>query len=175
MPSCTVRPVPSSTGAVRLVLDRVKRTCPRSATKWRSHALSEDWLIGCSQQHRTTCRRSRAIPSTSTLWRRDARNAQVITREVDRPDHRCSSAGCGTRKRVVQTGQRADVDREGGQFRPYDFRRPTFARVLERLWAPDDPHVMTPQVFGVGWTVNFGRVMSLLRTRGGTAGPAATA
>ena len=59
-------------------------------------------------------------------------------------------------------------------FVPYDFRRPTFARVQERLWAPDNPHLMTPQVFGVGWTVNFGRVMSLLRTRGASAGEAGT-
>jgi Family of unknown function (DUF5808) len=46
---------------------------------------------------------------------------------------------------------------------PYDFRRPTLARLRERLWAPEDPHVMTPQLFGVGWSVNFGRLMSLLR------------
>jgi hypothetical protein len=59
-------------------------------------------------------------------------------------------------------------------FVPYDFRRPTFARALERLWAPDNPHLMTPQVFGVGWTVNFGRVMSLLRARGPSAGQAGT-
>jgi len=59
-------------------------------------------------------------------------------------------------------------------FVPYDFRRPTFARVQERLWAPDNPHLMTPQVFGVGWTVNFGRVMSLLRARGASAGEADT-
>jgi Family of unknown function (DUF5808) len=59
-------------------------------------------------------------------------------------------------------------------FVPYDFRRPTFARAQERLWAPDNPHLMTPQVFGVGWTVNFGRVMSLLRARGGSAGQAGT-
>ena len=54
-------------------------------------------------------------------------------------------------------------------FVPYDFRRPTFARLQERLWSPENPQVMTPQVFGVGWTVNFGRVMSLLRARGRTA------
>src|SRR5215203_7299123 len=57
---------------------------------------------------------------------------------------------------------------------PYDFRRPTFARVQERLWAPDNPQLMTPQVFGVGWTVNFGRVISLLRARGASAGEADT-
>src|SRR5829696_7285729 len=58
-------------------------------------------------------------------------------------------------------------------FVPYDFRRPTFARAQERLWAPDNPRLMTPQVFGVGWTVNFGRLMSLLRARA-SAGQADT-
>jgi hypothetical protein len=60
-------------------------------------------------------------------------------------------------------------------FVPYDFRRPTLARLRERLWSPENPHVMSPQVFGVGWTVNFGRVMSLLRARGNAAGQAGTA
>jgi len=59
-------------------------------------------------------------------------------------------------------------------FVPYDFRRPTFTRAQERLWAPDNPHLLTPQVFGVGWTVNFGRVISLLRARGASSGQADT-
>jgi hypothetical protein len=46
-------------------------------------------------------------------------------------------------------------------FVPYDFRAPTMDRVKERLWSPDDPRVFKPQVFGVGWTVNLGRLLSL--------------
>lgn len=38
---------------------------------------------------------------------------------------------------------------------PYDFRRPTLARIRERMWNPDDPRVVTPRVFGVGWTLNL--------------------
>jgi hypothetical protein len=38
-------------------------------------------------------------------------------------------------------------------------------RVRERIWAPGDPHLLTPQVFGVGWTVNVGRVASLLQEK----------
>jgi Family of unknown function (DUF5808) len=53
-------------------------------------------------------------------------------------------------------------------FVPYELRMPTVARLRERLWAPEDPRVVMPQVFGVGWTVNFGRVAALLRRR--TAG-----
>jgi len=49
-------------------------------------------------------------------------------------------------------------------FVPYDFRAPTVARFKERLWAPDDEHLITPQPFGVGWTVNVGRVVALVRT-----------
>jgi Family of unknown function (DUF5808) len=49
---------------------------------------------------------------------------------------------------------------------PYDLRVPTAARFRERLWAPDDSRVFMPQVFGVGWTINIGRVAALLRRRG---------
>jgi hypothetical protein len=42
---------------------------------------------------------------------------------------------------------------------PYDLRLPTPARVHERLWNPADPRVLVPTVFGVGWTVNFGRLL----------------
>ena len=47
---------------------------------------------------------------------------------------------------------------------PYDFRLPTLARLHERMWAPEDPHLLTPQVFGVGWSVNLGRLVGMLRT-----------
>ncbi len=38
---------------------------------------------------------------------------------------------------------------------PYDFRMPTPARIKERMWNPGDPRVITPRVFGAGWTINF--------------------
>ena len=38
---------------------------------------------------------------------------------------------------------------------PYDFRVPTPERIRERLWNPDDPRVLTPMVFGAGWSINF--------------------
>jgi hypothetical protein len=49
------------------------------------------------------------------------------------------------------------------RFVPYDFRAPTVARFKERLWAPENEHLITPQPFGVGWTVNVGRVVALVR------------
>jgi hypothetical protein len=45
---------------------------------------------------------------------------------------------------------------------PYDFRPPTLERVRQRLWAPEDPHLLVPRVFGVGWTVNVARLVRLL-------------
>ena len=48
---------------------------------------------------------------------------------------------------------------------PYDLRRPTLARVREQMWAPDNPRIVMPRVFGVGWTLNLGRLVRLLRDR----------
>jgi hypothetical protein len=42
---------------------------------------------------------------------------------------------------------------------PYDLRPPTVDRVLERVWNPDEPRVLVPQPFGVGWTVNLARLL----------------
>ena len=50
-------------------------------------------------------------------------------------------------------------------FVPYDFRVPTLTRYRSRLWAPHDEHVIQPQPFGVGWTLNVGRVVQLARER----------
>jgi len=50
-------------------------------------------------------------------------------------------------------------------FVPYDFRWPTVARLRERMWDPDGAHLISPRVFGVGWTVNAGRLTRLVRDR----------
>jgi hypothetical protein len=44
---------------------------------------------------------------------------------------------------------------------PYDLRPPTFKRLVSRLWSPDDPRIMMPNGFGVGWTVDFGRLVRM--------------
>lgn len=46
---------------------------------------------------------------------------------------------------------------------PYDLRKPTIERLRERMWAPEDEHLIQPHVFGVGWTVNLGRLVALVR------------
>ena len=38
---------------------------------------------------------------------------------------------------------------------PYDFRIPTIGRFKESYWNPYDRRVLTPEVFGVGWAINF--------------------
>ena len=50
-------------------------------------------------------------------------------------------------------------------FVPYDLRVPTLARVQERIWNPEDETVINPAVFGVGWTLNLGRIWALVRAR----------
>jgi Family of unknown function (DUF5808) len=47
---------------------------------------------------------------------------------------------------------------------PYDFRPPTPSRIRERYWNPNDDRILVPQLFGVGWTINVGRLVRLLRS-----------
>jgi hypothetical protein len=49
---------------------------------------------------------------------------------------------------------------------PYELRPPTLGRVRERWWNPRDERILTPHVFGVGWSVNVGRIVELARRRG---------
>jgi uncharacterized protein DUF5808 len=49
---------------------------------------------------------------------------------------------------------------------PYDWRRPTRARVRERWWNDDDRRLLTPKVFGWGWDVNLAEAARRLRLRG---------
>ena len=48
---------------------------------------------------------------------------------------------------------------------PYDLRRPTWRRVQETWWAPQDPRLVTPRVLGIGWSVNLGRIAALIKAR----------
>lgn len=38
---------------------------------------------------------------------------------------------------------------------PYDFRRPTLARLKARWWNPADRRFFTPKTFGAGWDLNL--------------------
>lgn len=39
---------------------------------------------------------------------------------------------------------------------PYDWRRPTCARICANLWDPTSDRLWKPRAFGVGWDLNFG-------------------
>lgn len=41
---------------------------------------------------------------------------------------------------------------------PYDFRPPTVARLRDTFWNPDNPSLLAPHAFGVGWSVNLYRL-----------------
>ena len=44
-------------------------------------------------------------------------------------------------------------------FIPYDFRMPTTERFKEAYWNPYERRVLTPEVFGIGWAINFYRLL----------------
>jgi Family of unknown function (DUF5808) len=46
-------------------------------------------------------------------------------------------------------------------FVPYDFRLPTPERARQHTWNPESPRVLTPTTFGVGWSLNLGRIARL--------------
>lgn len=46
---------------------------------------------------------------------------------------------------------------------PYDFRPPTFERLKAALWSPEDERLITPHPWGVGWTINLGRLLRVLQ------------
>lgn len=58
-------------------------------------------------------------------------------------------------------GERTWTGRVGGLV-PYDLRWPvTEERVRAALWDPKSEAVFTPHAYGVGWSVNFARVLDL--------------
>ncbi len=46
---------------------------------------------------------------------------------------------------------------------PYDFRPPTWERLMEAYWNPADPRIFTDRVFGVGWAINLFRAKEYMR------------
>ena len=46
---------------------------------------------------------------------------------------------------------------------PYDFRMPTLERFKATYWNPADNRVFTPELFGVGWGINFHALLEKFR------------
>jgi hypothetical protein len=44
---------------------------------------------------------------------------------------------------------------------PYDFRPPSVEKLRRSVWDPDNPKLVVPMTFGVGWSVNLARVAAL--------------
>lgn len=48
-------------------------------------------------------------------------------------------------------------------FVPYDFRMPTVDKIKATLWNPDGA-IIVNRAFGVGWTINFGAIVTKVRS-----------
>jgi hypothetical protein len=59
------------------------------------------------------------------------------------------------------------TERRTGKFLgiPYDWRRPTTARVKSRWWNADDQRVFTPKSWGWGFSVNVAEIARRLHLR----------
>jgi hypothetical protein len=68
------------------------------------------------------------------------------------------------RQELKQPPQDREWHGEVAGFVPYDFRLPTADKLRERWWDPEGA-VVQPQVFGVGWTLNFGRIATQFKER----------
>ena len=51
-------------------------------------------------------------------------------------------------------------------FIPYDFRLPTLEKMKEAYWNPYESRIFTPEVFGIGWAINFYALLERLRLIG---------
>ena len=52
------------------------------------------------------------------------------------------------------------------RFIPYDFRLPSLQRIKETYWNPYDSRIFNPEVFGIGWAVNFYALLERFRQLG---------
>ena len=52
------------------------------------------------------------------------------------------------------------------KFIPYDFRLPTIERFKESYWNYSDSRIFTPEVFGIGWAINFHALLEKVRLIG---------
>jgi hypothetical protein len=66
---------------------------------------------------------------------------------------------------VKELAKPADQRRWHGEVAgvPYDFRPPTMAKLRRTAWDPDNPRLLVPHAFGVGWSVNVARLAELVQ------------
>lgn len=51
-------------------------------------------------------------------------------------------------------------------FIPYDFRLPTREKFKEAYWNPYESRLFSPEVFGLGWAINFYALLERVRLIG---------
>lgn len=51
-------------------------------------------------------------------------------------------------------------------FIPYDFRLPTIERFRQSYWNTENSRVFTPEVWGIGWAINFHALLEKMRLIG---------
>ena len=51
-------------------------------------------------------------------------------------------------------------------FIPYDFRIPTIERLKQGYWNPDSTGIFSPEVWGIGWAINFHSLLEKMRIIG---------
>lgn len=49
---------------------------------------------------------------------------------------------------------------------PYDFRFPTIERLREGYWNPESARIFSPEVWGIGWAINFHALLEKMRIIG---------
>ena len=42
---------------------------------------------------------------------------------------------------------------------PFDWRKPTKAKVKSRAWDPENPKLFVPKAYGWGYSINFARLL----------------
>jgi hypothetical protein len=45
---------------------------------------------------------------------------------------------------------------------PYDFRRPTLAKICQTFWNDQTTQLLVPQAFGMGWSINVYPLLHLM-------------
>jgi len=71
---------------------------------------------------------------------------------------------------ILQEIEKPDEERDWhgkvAGFIPYDFRLPTAERIRAAYWNPRDSRIFTPEVFGIGWAINFHALLQGLKITG---------
>jgi hypothetical protein len=73
------------------------------------------------------------------------------------------AVGAAVAKELLQPASERTWTGELAGIVPYDLRPPTRERLRAKVWAPEDPRILTPHGWGVGWAVNVGRLVALAR------------